>query len=203
MDDSTLSADRAAKRRAILDSAIENFAERGFFNSRTRDIARAAGVAEGTIYLYFEGKDDLLLTAFREKVTDFCNAADALLAEGGRFEATFGRFVELQFAGIEVDPNLATVLLLESRQSTRFYGEPVRDVLREYAAAVDRLLLNGRAERAIDDDIDIPLARRMLIGSLEEIEVEWLLGPQDEPLTKQAEAFTRTFLRGIVPWPDA
>lgn len=203
MDDSTLSTARAAKRRAILDSAIRNFAERGFFNSRTRDIAGEAGVAEGTIYLYFEGKDDLLLTAFREKVTEFCNAADALLAEGGRFEEKFGRFVELQFAGIEADPNLAMVLLLESRQSTKFYGEPVREVLREYAAAVDRLLLDGRAEGSVGEDIDIPLARRMLIGSLGEIEVDWLLGPKKRPLTEQAPAVARTFLRGVIPYPDA
>ncbi len=203
MDDSTLSADRAAKRRAILASAIENFAARGFFNSRTRDIARSAGVAEGTIYLYFEGKDDLLLTAFREKVSEFCEAVDALLAEGGRFPEKLGRFVELQFAGIEADTNLATVLLLESRQSSKFYGAPVREVLREYAAAVDRLLLSGLAEGTVAEDIDIPLVRRMLIGSLGEIEVDWLLGPQTQPLTAQAAAVARVFLRGIVSRPDA
>ena len=198
MDDSTPGGEKAAKRRAILDAAVEIFARKGFFNSRTRDIAGAAGVAEGTIYLYFEGKDDLLLTAFREKVTEFCAAADGLLSGEMRFEERLSRFVELQFAGIEADPDLATVLLLESRQSTRFYGEPVREVLRDYAAAVDRLLDSGVVEGTVRGDIDLPLARRMLIGALEEIELDWLLGQQARPLSALAPAVASAFLRGIV-----
>lgn len=202
MDDSTLSADKAAKRRVILEAAVEIFARRGFFASRTRDIAEAAGVAEGTIYLYFEGKDDLLLTAFREEVTAFCGVADALLVEPGDFEEKLGRFVEMHFIGIEADPDLATVLLLESRQSTRFYGEPVREVLREYAAAVDRLLESGVVEGYVSKDVDIPLARRMLIGSLGELELDWLLGPQNRSLLEQAPAVTRTFLHGVAASAD-
>ena len=203
MEDSTTGTDKAAKRRAILEAAVETFARCGFFKSRTREIARAAGVAEGTIYLYFEGKDDLLLTAFREKVTEFCSAVDALLAEPGRFVEKLGRFVELQFAGIEGDPNLATVLLLESRQSTKFYGAPVQEVLRDYAAAVDQLLEDGVAEGSVMQDLDIPLARRMLIGSLEGIEVDWLLGQQDHSLAAQAPAVARIFLGGIMAPADA
>src|SRR5688572_5716152 len=143
MDDTTPGTDKVAKRRAILEAAVETFAERGFFNSRTREIARAAGVAEGTIYLYFEGKDDLLLTAFREAVTEFSGAVHQLLEEKSTFSERFTRFVEMQFAGIEAEPNLATVLLLESRQSTKFYGAPVRAVLRDYGAAVDKLIESG------------------------------------------------------------
>lgn len=202
MDDVNTGGEKAAKRRAILNAAVEIFARKGFANSRTREIARAAGVAEGTIYLYFEGKDDLLLTAFREKVTEFCAAADGLLSESSAsFEERFRRFVELQFAGIEADPNLAIILLLESRQSTKFYGEPVLEVLREYAGAVDRLLESGVADRAVRPDVDLPLARRMLIDALEQTEVDWLLGSRALPLTPLAPTLAGTFLRGIIAPP--
>src|SRR5688572_1598461 len=123
MDDTTPGTDKVAKRRAILEAAVETFARRGFFKSRTREIARAAGVAEGTIYLYFEGKDDLLLTAFREKVSEFCDAVYSLLTEELTFPERLRRFIGLQFVGIEAQPALATVLLVESRQTSRFYGE--------------------------------------------------------------------------------
>lgn len=197
MNELSLSTERAARREAILQAAIETFATVGFLNSRTREIARTAGVAEGTIYLYFEGKDDLLLTAFREKVSEFCEGVGRLLSERDTFEKRLHDFIALQFAGIEAEPDLATVLLLESRQSTRFYGEPVREVLREYAAAVDQLIESGMREGSIRANVDVPLARRMLIGSLEEIELDWLLGQRTRSLAAAAPQVAEIFHRGI------
>jgi TetR/AcrR family transcriptional regulator, fatty acid metabolism regulator protein len=189
--------EKETRRRAILDAAVETFAERGFSNSRTRAIAQAAGVGEGTIYLYFEGKDDLLLTAFQEKVTEFCEAAESILPSDEPFERRLTHFIELQFAGIESDPDLATVLLLESRQSTKFYGERVREVLRAYAAAVDRLIESGIAEGTLDAAIDVPLARRLLIGGLEEIALDWLLGQRARPLAPLAGPVALMLLNGL------
>ncbi|MGI9180337.1 MAG: TetR/AcrR family transcriptional regulator [Longimicrobiaceae bacterium] len=190
---------REARRRAILDSAVRAFAQHGFFGSRIRDIAAGAGVAEGTIYLYFGGKDDLLVTAFRERVNEFCAAVHSILAEESSFPERLTRFIELQFEGIEEDPALATVLLVESRQSSSFYGGAVRDVLRSYAAAIDELLESGRAEGAFREDADLPLARRMLIGALEEIELEWLLGDRSRPLGPTAPTMAALFYRGLAP----
>jgi len=198
MDEPPRNADREIRRRAILDAAVGVFAARGFLNSRTREIAEAAGVAEGTIYLYFDGKDDLLLTAFREKVTEFCDAAAYLLLEPGGFRRRLERFIEAQFRGIEADPNLATVLLLESRQSTRFYGEPVREVLRRYAGAVDDLLRSGIEEGDLSSDLEIPIARRMLVGTLEEIELDWLLGQRTRPLSTLAAPIASLFCNGLM-----
>lgn len=199
MQKAPLSTERAAKRQAILDAAVEIFAQRGFLSARTRQIAEAAGVAEGTIYLYFEGKDDLLLTAFRDKVEEFCEAVVEAIATPEPFPVRLTRFVEMQFGGIEEDPDLATVLLLETRQSARFYGEPVRDVLREYAAAVDRLLESGVQDGSVREDINVPLVRRMLIGALEEIEMDWLLGPRSRSLVPLASDVARHFHLGIAP----
>ena len=143
MSDRPLAENREARRRAILESAVRVFAENGFFAARIRDIAAGAGVAEGTIYLYFDGKDDLLLTAFRDKVAEFCASVGNVLSSSLPFQERLSRFVAHQFESIEADPALATVLLLESRQSSKFYGGAVRDVLRSYAQAIDELLASG------------------------------------------------------------
>jgi TetR/AcrR family transcriptional regulator, fatty acid metabolism regulator protein len=188
---------REQRRRAILDSAIRVFAEHGFFAARIRDIAAGAGVAEGTIYLYYEGKDDLLLTAFRERVREFVSSIGDALAAPSPMEERLARFVRTQFAMVEADPALATVLLLETRQSPRFYGGGVRDALKEYAQAIDRLVASGVERGEVRPDVDIPLVRRMLIGALEEIELEWLLGEQGRPLAPIAERFAELFCRGI------
>ena len=109
------------------------------------------------------------------------------------------RFIALQFESIEAQPALATVLLLESRQSSKFYGGAVRDVLRTYNQAIDALLASGAADGSVRGDVEIPLARRMLIGLLEEIELEWLLGEQTRPLVPLAPKVAATFYRGLAP----
>ena len=199
MNERPLTEGKEARRRAILESAVRVFAEHGFFAARIRDIAAGAGVAEGTIYLYFDGKDDLLLTAFREKVAEFVASAREVLPSGRPFEDRLARFVELQLESIEADPPLATVLLLESRQSSKFYGGAVRDVLKTYATAIDELLASGVADGTVRADLDIPLARRILIGALEEIELEWLLGDRSRPLVPVAPRVAATLYRGLAP----
>jgi len=185
------------RRREILASAIGVFAEHGFAEARIRDIAAGAGVAEGTIYLYFEGKEDLLLTAFRAVVHDFCTSIRSVLSAEIAFVERVERFVRMQFERIEAEPALATVLLLESRQTTTFYSGAVRDVLRTYASAIDDLLASGVADGSVRADADLALARRMLIGSLEEVELEWLIGDKTRPLAPFARAFADLFVRGL------
>jgi TetR/AcrR family fatty acid metabolism transcriptional regulator len=170
MTDAAVIDSKEARRRAILESAVRVFAENGFFAARIRDIAAGAGVAEGTIYLYFDGKDDLLLTAFRDRVAEFVASVRAVLDSDEPFER---------------------------RQSSKFYGGAVRDVLRTYAQAIDELLASGEAEGAVGPETDVPLARRMLIGALEEIELEWLLGDRSRPLMPFAPRVAATFTRGL------
>lgn len=199
MTEPALPDSREVRRRAILESAVRVFAENGFFAARIRDIAAGAGVAEGTIYLYFDGKDDLLLTAFREKVNEFCDSVRDVMPSDLPFPERLARFIHLQFTSIEADPPLATVLLLESRQSSKFYGGAVRDVLKLYAQAIDQLLASGIARGEIRADLDVPLARRMLVGALEEIELEWLLGDRSRPLAPTAPRMAEAFYRGLAP----
>lgn len=176
---------------------MQTFAEKGFAASRTRDIAARAGVAEGTIYLYFESKDELLLTAFRAAVREFSRCVEELLHDDRSFADRLETFVSSQFVRIEADPGLAAVLLFEARQSTKFYDGAVRDVLRDYASAVDRLLASGMKSGEVRSDLDIQLARRLLIGALEEVELNWLLSDRNRPLVPQAAAVAKMVIGGV------
>src|SRR6266850_2749509 len=86
------------KRARILDAAIKVFAERGFHTATVAEIARAAGVADGTIYLYFKSKDDLLLRLFDEKMTDLLGEARSALEEEKSAPARLRRFIQLHLA---------------------------------------------------------------------------------------------------------
>lgn len=197
MVDQPLSAEREARRRSILDAAVEVFAQQGFVAARTRDIAAHAGIAEGTIYLYFDSKDELLLTAFRESVEEFSASIGRLLDDGRPFAERLTDFIATQFGRIEAQPALATVLLFESRQTPRFYEGSVREVLRTYASAVERLLVSGVERGEVRADLDVPLARRMLIGSLEEVELNWLLGDRSRPLLPLAPRVAAIYCAGV------
>jgi TetR/AcrR family transcriptional regulator, fatty acid metabolism regulator protein len=188
---------KESRRREILDSAVRVFAANGFAEARIRDIAAGAGVAEGTIYLYFGGKEDLLLTAFRQAVHDFCTSIRSVLSADVPFVEKVERFIRHQFELIEAEPALATVLLLESRQTTTFYSGAVRDVLRTYANAIDELLASGVEDGAVRPDADLALARRVMIGSLEEVELEWLIGDHSRPLAPTAPRLAELLVRGL------
>src|ERR671921_835714 len=68
------------KRDAILRAAIDVFAERGYFNAQVADVARAAGVAAGTVYLYFRSKDDLLISIFDRTMREAIDEGRASVA---------------------------------------------------------------------------------------------------------------------------
>ena len=75
---------KLARPTEILDAAVAVFAEKGFAAARMEDIARKAGVTKGTIYLYFEGKEDVFKTLVRESIgqTIAANTANAQQFEG-------------------------------------------------------------------------------------------------------------------------
>src|SRR5215831_557709 len=68
------------KRDALLRAAIDVFAERGYFNAQVADVARAAGIAAGTVYLYFRSKDDLLVSIFERTVKERLDEGRAAVA---------------------------------------------------------------------------------------------------------------------------
>ena len=191
--------EREARRRELLESALRTFAATGFARSTTKAIAAGAGVAEGTIYLYFRSKDDLLLTAFRERVAEFAAEIETRAAEPLPFRERLGRLVEMQFDNVERDPALARLLLLEARQSAEFYTEPIREALHAYETALEALLRAGIEEGAVRPDIDVAVTRWMLVGALRGVLTNWLLGEREQRLTPLAAAFTATFIDGIGP----
>src|SRR5436190_12719396 len=110
---------RQDKRARILEAAVRVFADRGFFNATVAEIARAAGVADGTIYLYFKGKDDLLLRLFDEKMAELHQSARAALDEEQGAPARLRRFIQHHLQAVEKNPELAAVLIVELRQSAQ------------------------------------------------------------------------------------
>src|SRR5215468_349514 len=115
------------KRERILVAAERIFARHGFFAARVSEIAREAGVADGTIYLYFKSKDDLLISLFEDRMDQVNATVRAALASAADPVEKLRRVVHLHLSMVEKNQHVAEVLIVELRQSSKFikeYGAP-------------------------------------------------------------------------------
>ncbi|MEE2757263.1 MAG: TetR/AcrR family transcriptional regulator [Myxococcota bacterium] len=162
------------KRRRIIDAAVHVFSERGFFNSRVNDVAEAAGVAGGTIYLYFKNKDDLLISVFEDRMDTILAMLKSELREEQTPPGQLRRFIELHLELVQRDQALADVLAVELRQSAKFVREYRARKFYEYLGVAEDILTDGMRDGSFRADIDPKLYRRALFGALDELTVMWL-----------------------------
>ena len=162
------------KRRRIIDAAVHVFSERGFFNSRVNDVADAAGVAGGTIYLYFKNKDDLLISVFEDRMDTILAVLKTELNKEKTPSGKLRRFIELHLELVQRDRALADVLAVELRQSAKFVREYRARKFYEYLGVAEDILKDGISDGTFRPTIDPKLYRRALFGALDELTVMWL-----------------------------
>jgi len=188
---------RGEKRDRILKSAIASFSEHGFYRTRICDIARAAGVADGTVYLYFESKEQLLTAIFEDSMTRFlCGTRSELDAQGSA-EEKLHRLFELHLDALCEDEELATVFQIELRHSQRFMKETSRTQLREYFEIIDSLVREGQAAGEFRDDIDSWVATRVLFGILDQLATSWVLSDREYRPSTQIGPLLDVVIGGI------
>jgi TetR/AcrR family fatty acid metabolism transcriptional regulator len=192
-------APRADKREAILRAATNVFAERGFFNAQVADVARAAGVAAGTVYLYFHGKDDLLVSIFertmREAIADGRACVAPLTDPIERLRA----IARVHLDRLGRDRSLAVVFQVELRQSTKFMERFSATLLREYLGIIRGILAAGQASGAFRREINATLAAKLFFGGLDEMATNWILSRRKYSLVSQADAIVDLFVNGAAP----
>src|SRR3989337_1236907 len=133
------------KPQQIIEAAVRVFARKGYYNSRVSDIAREAGVAAGTIYLYFKTKDDILVTLFRDKMAEFVGALRKAIADEPDAASKVRRLVALHFRMLEESPELAEVVQVELRQGQKFFRGASSQEIGAYFALIGSVLEEGVA----------------------------------------------------------
>lgn len=190
---------RPDKRDRIIDAAVEVFAEKGFRVARISDIAGKAGVADGTIYLYFKNKDDLLLVIFEEKMALLLDMLQGTLAGVSDPIERIRAYARHHFRAIEEHPALAQVLQVELRQSHRFLRDYRPEMLWRYLDVFGQLIREGQASGQIRKDVDPFLAQWAFFGALDEISIQWVLARKRDRfnLDVAASQVVDMFLRGM------
>jgi TetR/AcrR family fatty acid metabolism transcriptional regulator len=185
------------KPQQIIDAAVRVFARSGYYNSRVSDIAREAGIAAGTIYLYFKTKDDILVTLFREKMAQWVAFVRREIAGEPDAIAKLRKVVALHFRVLEDNPDLAEVVQIELRQGQKFFRGASAHEISAYFALIGSVLEEGVAAGLIRADVPVKIATKTLFGAMDQLATSWVLGKRAYRLTDSAEAVAAIFLKGV------
>jgi TetR/AcrR family fatty acid metabolism transcriptional regulator len=191
---------RSRGDKRILDAAVRVFAKKGFYATRVSEVAKAAGVADGTIYLYFKSKDELLVSLFEDRVERLLAFLEAELPRAAGAQEKLRRMIELQLGLLEGERDLAEVITVILRQSTKLVKEHAVPKFTAYLDAIARVVADGQAAGELRGDISPHLAARALFGALDGITMTWALGKADRGgLVRASGQLAEMILRGLAP----
>jgi TetR/AcrR family fatty acid metabolism transcriptional regulator len=186
------------KRERILRAAIDVFAESGYFNAKVTDIAKAAGVADGTIYLYFDGKEELLTTIFREHTRNYLQSLERDLAPVRRAEERIRIAIRHHLETLGRDRALAVVAQVELRHSIKYMSLLSHQEVGDYLSILRKIVEQGQMDGVFRRNLNPQLAAKALFGVLDEMVTSWVLSDKEYALGDQADAVADLVLNGLL-----
>lgn len=190
---------RERKRQRILRAAIEVFASKGYFTARMTDIAHAAEVADGTLYLYFDGKEHLMMTIFDDVLSRFIDRTQAELTDLEDPAQKLKVMVRLHLETLGRDRSLAQVLQIETRHSRRFMTLLTHGKLGEYLNLLRDIIVEGQEVGSFRRDINPGLATNLVFGAVDELVNSWLLADDPGDLVRHHGPLLKLLSDGLAP----
>jgi TetR/AcrR family transcriptional regulator, fatty acid metabolism regulator protein len=187
----------ADKREAILRAATHVFARAGYFGSKVADIAREAGVADGTVYLYFKSKEEILRSVFEryagEAIAEARRETEGLSDPREKLK----RIASLHLERLGSDRDLAVVFQVELRGTTKFMEEFSAAGLAEYLSLVREVFAEGQAAGLFRRELNAKLVAKILFGALDEMATNWILSRRRYKLAPMADEVLDLFFKGV------
>jgi TetR/AcrR family fatty acid metabolism transcriptional regulator len=185
------------KRDVILRAATKVFAQNGFFQSQVADVARVAGVAAGTVYLYFKGKDDLLVSIFERSMNEVLAEGRAAVAAAPDPAERLRALAHLHLERLGRDKDLAVVFQVELRQSVKFMERFSESFLQDYFKLIRQAIADGQQGGSFRKDISATTATKIFFGALDEMATNWVLSRRKYDLNAEADAVVDLFINGV------
>jgi TetR/AcrR family fatty acid metabolism transcriptional regulator len=181
----------------IIDAAVIVIAENGYHQAQVSKIAKQAGVADGTIYLYFKNKEDILISLFEEKLGSFVEKIDEMMAGKQTATEKLLMMIEAHFRNLSDDHHMAIVTQLELRQSNKELRLRINDVLKRYLHVIDKIIIEGKETGEFSSDLDVRLARQMIFGTIDETVTSWVMNEVKYDLPALASPVHRLLINGF------
>ena len=185
------------KREAILRAAIRVFANNGYFNSKVADIARAAGVADGTVYLYFKSKEEILHSVFDKSMEEAIADGRKRLEGVSDPREKLRRIAQLHLERLGADRDLAVVFQVELRGSTKFMEESSAAGFAEYLGLIRSTIEEGQRAGVLRSELNSKVLAKILFGALDEMATNWILSKRRYKLAPMADQVLDIFLNGV------
>ncbi len=187
------------KYHRIIAAATSVFAKKGFYQSKISEIAKEAQVADGTVYIYFENKDDILICLFEEQMQ--------MVLDNMRFHLTgindpvkkLEKFAMTHLELIDGNPDVAEIIQIELRQSGKFMKEYRNEKFFQYLDIIEDIVKNGQAQGIFKRDVIPVIAKRAFFGALDEVSRYWVLSSRKQyDIQTAAQQISSFFLSGIM-----
>lgn len=186
---------------SILEAAIKTFARNGYHRTRVADIAREAGVADGTVYIYFDKKEDILVSLFQEMMAHF---VDGLKDELSRCESSHDKLrtiIDYHLTTLGNEPDRAMVTQIELRQIDQSINEGISQPLINYFRLIEEVIGEGQSRGLYRRDLNVRTARKVVFGAIDEIVTCWVMSKKPYDLSSLAAPVFNLLVRGL-QWPD-
>jgi TetR/AcrR family fatty acid metabolism transcriptional regulator len=187
----------SGKRELILRAATRVFARNGYFNSKVADIAREADVADGTVYLYFKSKEEILHSIFDQNMAEAIAAGRVLIEKLRDPGEKLRRIAMLHLERLGADRDLAVVFQVELRGSTKFMREFSAAGFAEYLGLLRKTFEDGQRTGVFRKDLNAKLVSKILFGALDEMATNWIISKRNYKLEPMAEVVMDVFLNGV------
>jgi TetR/AcrR family transcriptional regulator, fatty acid metabolism regulator protein len=186
------------KREAILRAAIKVFAQKGYFSSKVADIASEAGIADGTVYLYFKSKDEILHSIFDRAMEEFIAEGKREINEISDVKDKLRRIATLHLEKLGADRDLAIVFQVELRGSTKFMEEFSAAGFAGYLDIIRATFAEGQQQGLFRKDLKPIICAKIFYGALDEMVTNWILSKQNYALLPMADEVLKIFFGGIL-----
>jgi TetR/AcrR family fatty acid metabolism transcriptional regulator len=187
------------KREAILRAAVKVFARNGYFNSKVSDIAGEAGIADGTVYLYFKSKEEVLHSVFDRAMEEFINEGKSQLEGIERADEKLRRIAGLHLENLGADRDAAIVFQVELRGSTKFMEEFSATGFANYLDLIRQIFIEGQHQGLFRKDLNATVCAKIFYGALDEMVTNWVLSKKSYALEPMADTVVEVFFSGVLP----
>ena len=185
------------KYQRILEAAIAVFAEQGFYQSTIAQVAKVAGVADGTIYLYFKNKDDILVQFYHYKTRQIFERFRDAVNQSTTAEEKLRCLIRVHLQEFQKDRNMAIVYQAETHQNRRLGHEQIKEMSKMYRDIISEVVELGQEEGTIRRDLYIGLVKRFINGAVDEVINSWIHSGGQYDLVTMADPLVDLFIRGI------
>lgn len=185
------------KYKQIIEAAVIAIAENGYHHTQISKIAKQAGVADGTIYLYFKSKEDILISLFQEKMRIFIERLQEIIESNISATEKLSLMIDNHFNMLGNNRHLATVTQIELRQSNKELRIKINCILKEYLQLLDNILIEGMVNGEFNPTMDVRIARQMVFGTIDANVTSWVMNEFRYNLIEIAPKVRHLLLNGI------